>query len=362
MSKDWLVYGVTGYTGKLILEQARKEGLSLLMAGRDEEKLRVLKEQYGFEYICFDLSSRQQIAEILQDVVVLLNCAGPFSQTAKVLMSACLHSKTHYLDITGEIGVFEHGKLLDKSAKEAGILICPGVGFDVVPTDCLAKGIKQRLPDIDSLWLGFSSRSGLSPGTAKTAVEGIAVGGKVCRAGIVTSVPLAYKVRKIDFGDGLKTATTIPWGDVSTATHGTDIANVDVYIPMSDRKVRELRRLEKFRWLFKYKWVIRWMQKKIDRKVTGPDEQTRNSQKTYVWGEGVSLSGDVVTGRAVTENGYDVTKHAAIAISQFVLKNDVPAGFITPGSLMGADFVEKLPGSEQIQWQETRSVVDDLLE
>ena len=362
MSKHWLIYGATGYTGKLILEQAHKQGLSLVMAGRNEDKLKELKAQYGYDYECFDVSSRQHIAELFKDVDVLLNCAGPFSQTAKPLMSACLHSKTHYLDITGEIAVFEHGKLLNKSATEAGILICPGVGFDVVPTDCLAKGIKERLPTIDSLWLGFSSRSGMSPGTAKTAVEGVGSGGKVCRAGILTDVPLAYKVRKIDFGDGLKTATTIPWGDVSTASFGTDIPNVEVYIPMSERKVKQLKRMEKFRWFFKFRWVIKKMQRNIDKKVTGPDEDTRASQKTYVWGEGVNRAGDVVTARVVTGNGYDVTKYAAIEISQYVLNNDVAPGFNTPGCLMGADFVEKLPGSEQIQWQDTRSESTDPLE
>jgi short subunit dehydrogenase-like uncharacterized protein len=95
-------------------------------------------------------------------------------------------------------------------------VICPGVGFDVVPTDCVAAALKAALPDATHLALGFDSRSGFSPGTAKTSVEGLAQGGKVRQDGRIISVPLAYKTRRIDFGDGEKLAMTIPWGDVST--------------------------------------------------------------------------------------------------------------------------------------------------
>ncbi len=362
MSNQWLIYGVTGYTGQLIIEEAKKQGLSLTMAGRSESKLAAMKEQYGYDYLCFDLDSRQEIAEILKDYKVLLNCAGPFSKTAKVMISACLHSNTHYLDITGEVAVFEHARMLHKTATQKNVLLCPGVGFDVVPTDCLAKGVHERLPDAETLWLGFDSQSRMSPGTAKTAVEGLASGGKVCRGGRVVDVPLAYKVRNIDFGNGTKSAATIPWGDVSTATVGTDIPNVEVYVPVPEKKIKSLRRMEKFRWFFKFNWVIKMMQNRIDKKVVGPNEERRAKNATYVWAEGINKAGDVVTGRIKTLNGYDVTKDAAIAISQYLLHNEVAPGFITPGTLMGSDFVEKLPGSEKIIWEDTRSESTDALE
>jgi short subunit dehydrogenase-like uncharacterized protein len=355
VNKKWLIYGASGYTGKLIIEEVHKRGLEAIIAGRDEAKIKPLAEQMGFEYRCFSLDSRMAISEAIQDIDLVLHCAGPFSQTAKPMMAACLHAKTHYLDITGEIAVFEHGHLLHQSAQEAGVVICPGVGFDVVPTDCMARALSEKLPDADSLWLGFSSRSGLSPGTAKTSVEGIADGGKVRRDGLIVDVPLAYKVRKIDFGDGSVTATTIPWGDVSTAYYSTGIPNIDVYIPLPEKTITKLKRLEKIRWIFRWQWLINFMKKKIDAKVKGPSEDVLLNQKTLVWGEVLNPKGDVVSGRITTANGYQLTMLAAIEISQHLLNNACQPGFTTPSQLMGSDFIEKLPGSGRFEWQDTRS-------
>lgn len=237
-----MIYGATGYTGKLIVEEVLKRGLNPILAGRNESKLKELVKDTELEYRTFDLSKRVTIAEQLDDIDVVLHCAGPFSATATPMMAACLHTKTHYLDITGEISVFQHAKQLDMSAQSAGIIICPGVGFDVIPTDCVAATLKQTMDDATSLWLGFSTSSSFSPGTAKTSIEGLAGGGKIRRKGKVITVPLAYKVRQIDFGDGVKNATTIPWGDIATAYYTTGIPNIEVYIPMSPGKVKQMKK------------------------------------------------------------------------------------------------------------------------
>src|SRR3990172_9343481 len=168
---------------------------------------------------------------------------------ATSMMTACLAKRAHYLDITGEIGVFEHARTLDAAARAAGIVICPGVGFDVIPTDCVAAALKAALPEATYLALGFDSRSGFSPGTAKTSVEGLAQGGKVRQDGRIVSAPLAYKTRRIDFGDGEKLAMTIPWGDVSTAYATSGILNIEVYIPGSPAMVARARRVNRLRWL-----------------------------------------------------------------------------------------------------------------
>jgi short subunit dehydrogenase-like uncharacterized protein len=349
VQKKWMIYGATGYTGKLIVAEALKRGLTPVLAGRSEAKLTALIEDNGLDYRTFDLSKRVKIAEQLQDIDVVLHCAGPFSATAKPMMAACLHSQTHYLDITGEIEVFCHGKQLDKSANDAGIIICPGVGFDVIPTDCIAATLKAEMPDAQSLWLGFSSSSSFSPGTAKTSVEVLASGGKVRRKGEIITVPLAYKVRQIDFGDGVRNAATIPWGDVATAFYSTTIPNIEVYIPMSPAKVKQLRRLDRLRSIFAWKWVQRLLKKKVEAKVQGPNQSKRQKTSTYVWGEVVNGKGDVKTARLVTANGYDLTVTGSLTIVESLL-NDAHSvtGFQTPSSLMGANYVSRLPGSSEI--------------
>jgi short subunit dehydrogenase-like uncharacterized protein len=200
----------------LIAREAAGRGLKPTLAGRTAAKVEQLATTLGLQARVFDLGNAVATARSVEGMGLVLHCAGPFSATAAPMMAACLATHAHYLDITGEISVFEHARTLDAAARAAGIVICPGVGFDVIPTDCIAAALKAALPDATHLALGFDSRSGFSPGTAKTSVEGLAQGGKVRQDGRIMSVPLAYKTRRIDFGDGEKLAMTIPWGDVST--------------------------------------------------------------------------------------------------------------------------------------------------
>ena len=131
---------------------------------------------------------------------MVLHCAGPFSRTARPMVEACLRNKKHYTDITGEIAVFEACAALDKKAQEAGIMLMPGVGFDVVPTDCLAKHLKGRLPTATRLSLAFYGVGRLSHGTQATMIMNIGKGGAIRRDGKITGVPAAWKTREIDFG------------------------------------------------------------------------------------------------------------------------------------------------------------------
>jgi short subunit dehydrogenase-like uncharacterized protein len=265
------------------------------------------------------------------------------------MMTVCLTTHVHYLDITGEIDVFEHSRTLDAAARAAGIVICPGVGFDVIPTDCVAATLKAALPDATHLALGFDSRSGFSPGTAKTSVEGLAQGGKVRRDGRIVSVPLAHKTRRIDFGDGEKLAMTIPWGDVSTASATTGIPNIEVYIPGSPAMVARARRANRFKWLLGTGVVQNFMKRRIERTVKGPSAAKREAQPTFVWGEVTNARGDKRTARIKTANGYSLTVTGALAVVEHLLAHDMPGGTYTPATLIGPDLVTRLPGSGPMQ-------------
>lgn len=349
VNKKWMIYGATGYTGKLIVEEAIKRGLTPILAGRNATKLQALATNSSLEYRQFDLSKRVHISEQLNDIDIVLHCAGPFSATARPMMAACLDSKTHYLDITGEIDIFQHAKQLDKSALKSGVILCPGVGFDVIPTDCLAATLKSALPNATSLWLGFSTRSGLSPGTAKTSVEGLAAGGKIRCKGKIKQVPLAYKERQIDFGEGLQNTVSIPWGDIATAYYSTGIPNIEVYIPMPKNKVKKFRRLNKVRSILAWKWVQGLLKKQIEKKVRGPQLEKRERSPSLIWGEVINQQGEIKTARLTTANGYTLTAMGSLGIVEYLLTTDeVVAGYKTASILMGADYVCTLPGSSEI--------------
>lgn len=345
---QWMIYGANGYTGELIAREARARGLNPVLGGRNEDKLRPLAQELGFEYRAFRLDSPVAIDRGLAGIGLVLHCAGPFSETSAPMIEGCLRAKAHYLDITGEISVFEHAHAQNLRARQAGIVVCPGVGFDVIPTDCVAAALKEALPDATELALGFDSRSGLSPGTAKTSVEGLAQGGRIRCNGRITEVPIAYRTRHIDFGDGEKLAMTIPWGDVATAFYSTGIPNIEVYIPGSPRMVKNAQRANYVRWAIGLKPVQNFLKKQAA-KVKGPDEKARATQPTFVWGEAKNGAGETRIARLKTANGYALTITGSLAVAQHLLDYQGEGGAFTPSKLLGAHFVETLPGSGKIE-------------
>jgi short subunit dehydrogenase-like uncharacterized protein len=346
---SWIIYGANGYTGALIAREAVRRGLAPILAGRNREKVDVLARELGLEACGFGLDDVTLAARQIESHFLVLNCAGPFSATAGPMMEACLQARAHYLDITGEIAVFELAQAMGTRARDAGIVICPGVGFDVIPTDCIAAALKAALPDATRLALGFDSRSSMSPGTAKTSVEGLAQGGKVRRDGKIVTVPLACKVRRIDFGDGEKDAMTVPWGDVSTAYYTTGIPDIEVFIPGSPKMIANAKRANYIRPLLRLSWVQRFLKARIARTVKGPGDEKRARMPTFVWGEASNARGDKRTARIRTANGYSLTITGSLAVVEYLMKNKPVGGAYTPSRLVGPDLVMRLPESGTMQ-------------
>nr|WP_283105429.1 saccharopine dehydrogenase NADP-binding domain-containing protein [Pseudomonas moorei] len=344
----WMIYGANGYTGELIARDAAKRGFKPVLAGRSRDKVEALARELGLEARVFGLDDEVRLLAQIKGHGLVLHCAGPFSATAAPMIEACLRANAQYLDITGEIAVFEHAQSLNERARAAGVVICPGVGFDVVPTDCVAAALKNALPDATHLALGFDSHSSFSLGTAKTSIEGLAQGGKVRRDGKIVSVPLAYRVRRIDFGAGEKLAMTIPWGDVSTAWHTTGIANIEVFIPGSVGMIRGARLANLIRPLLGLSFVQRLLKARIGKTVIGPDRAKRADQGTYVWGEARNARGECKVARVHTANVYSLTIDAALTVVEYLLQTRPPGGAYTPARLLGADLVTHLPGSDAI--------------
>ncbi|MDX1803917.1 MAG: saccharopine dehydrogenase NADP-binding domain-containing protein [Alcanivorax sp.] len=344
----WMIYGANGYTGELLARAARGRGLRPILAGRSEARIAPLAEQEGLPYRCFALDDVETVAEQLADVDLVIHCAGPFSKTSAAMLEACLEAHTHYLDITGEVAVFEHAHGQNERARSAGIIVCPGVGFDVIPTDCVAAKLKELLPDATDLSLGFSTRSGLSPGTAKTTIEGLALGGRARIDEQLREVPLGWKVRRIDFGQGPEWAMTIPWGDVSTAWHTTAIANIQVYLPAPRWFIWAAKAGNLARPLLGKHAVQHFLMSMVDRRVKGPGESVRASLPTYVWGEACTRK-QTVTVRIKTANVYSLTVDGALAVRDYIEAHRPAPGTYTPALLCGTDLVETLPGSGRFE-------------
>jgi short subunit dehydrogenase-like uncharacterized protein len=338
-----LVYGAYGYTGRLIVEEAIDRGIDVVAAGRNRAKISDLATRVGCDGRCVSLSG--DLTAALQDVPVVLNCAGPFVDTYEPLVEACIETGTHYLDITGEIDVFEAIAERDRAAERAEICLLPGVGFDVVPTDCLAAHLKQRLPDATTLRLGIDHPGTVSGGTAATAIGQLGDGGRVRKHGELVTVPAAWQTRIIDFGTGPRTATTVPLGDVSTAYYTTGIGDIEQYLPVSSRELHALKLLAYAGPLVRLSPVKHTAQRIARRLASGPDERTRAEKRAYIWGE-VSSGEQTAVSRLVTPETYALTIDAATTAVERILE-DPPIGFETPAVAFGPDFVCSLDGVER---------------
>ncbi len=346
-----MIYGANGYTGRLIAREAAKRGLQPVLAGRNREEVRALSDELGLHCRVFELSNADEIARNLDGIDVVLHCAGPFSKTAEPMLEACLAHKSHYLDITGEIDVFALGHRAHARARREGIVVLPGSGFDVVPTDCVAAMLKRRLPDATSLVLAFEAGGGPSPGTAKTSVEGMAKGGRARINGELVDVPLAWKSRAFARDGKTRSAMTIPWGDVYTAFVSTGIPNVETYMVVPPKTIKRLTWMRHLQPVLKMGFVQNFMKRQVERNTPGPSQQRRQDSGSYVWGEVRNATGKEARLALAAPNGYDLTVTASLGIAQRLLEQAEPpqGGYYTPSLLMGADYVTTLPGVRLIE-------------
>jgi short subunit dehydrogenase-like uncharacterized protein len=341
--KQWMIYGAYGYTGKLIVEEAVKRGHLPIIAGRDEAQLLPIADKHQLSYRCFDLADYRKVKHHLNDVGVVLHCAGPFSQTAEAMRTACLEKGIHYLDITGEIDVLEASYQTHEIAKKAGCVVISGVGFDVVPTDFIAQALKEKLPTATHLELAFTGDGGVSPGTAKTMIEMLANKGAVREEGKVIQVPLAYDSKVIRFSDQERYCTTIPWGDICTAFYSTDIPNIRVYTAIEEQQVKAMKWLSKVVCLFDIAWVQRLLKNLITKKVLGPTQEQRNNGCMRIWGKAYDSKQSVELLMDAPE-GYNFTITSSLMAVEALLAHKVMPGAYTPSQAFPAEAIFSMAG------------------
>jgi short subunit dehydrogenase-like uncharacterized protein len=335
-----IIYGSYGYTGKLIAKECKSKNLTVILAGRNKEALQKQSEETGYPFEVVDVSETVALKKLLAKGKVVIHCAGPFRHTAKAMADACLETKTHYTDITGEYQVFELLAGYDQRAKASGITIMPGTGFDVVPSDCLALHLKNRLPSATHLQLAFTmSKGGLSRGTKKSMTEGLGEGGQIRVNGKLTHLELGAKSMEVDFGS-LKTPTLcIPWGDISTAWRSTAIPNIEVYTGATTSMIKNAKRTRYFNWLMRMQWVKKFMLKKIDKQKPGPSDEKRESGRSFLWGKVWDVSGKAVESRLETVSGYTLTAITATLIAEKILTGNFKTGYQTPAMAYGPDLI-----------------------
>ncbi|HEU4552586.1 MAG TPA: saccharopine dehydrogenase NADP-binding domain-containing protein [Chitinophaga sp.] len=343
-SNTFLLYGAYGYTGELIARYADQYGLSPILAGRRAAPLTTLSAKLGFPYRTIDLDDAPALQAALQDVEVVVNAAGPFDRTARQIVEACLQTNTHYLDLNGDLEIFGMIYRYNEAAKQAGIMLLPGAGFDVVPTDCLAMFLKNMLPDAVDLKLAFTILgSSLSHGTAVNTIEKLGLPGFARVNGGLVNEPVGEKAMWVDFGGKRIFVVSLPWGDVATAGYSTGIPNIRTYTNMPRIAYWLLKGQSLFNWLLRSRPVRALIKYKIDNGPAGPGDVTRTQGVSYIWGRVTNAMGQTVTARLRTPEAYDLTAYATLLITQKILQGQFTPGFQTPATAYGENLVMELP-------------------
>jgi len=338
---EFIIYGANGYTGELIVRRAVEQGLRPLIAGRNAAHLEVLAKRYDLPFLACELDDTQALDNLLRGAKAMIHAAGPFIHTSRPMVEACIRNEVHYMDITGEIEVFRQAHGYDAQARDKGVMVLPGTGFDVVPSDCLAAHLHGNMPDATELILAFHSSGRSSRGTSLTVVEGLGKGGAIREGGKLKAVPDAFDSKTFLFGTKTLEAVTIPWGDVYTAYISTGIPNIRVYMSMPPRMIRALRIGRWLGWLTSSAWFKARLRRKIVAGKPGPTDAERAKGYVELVGSATNAHGDRISAMIRTPDGYTLTAMTAVYIASEVLKGNFRPGFQTPSLVYGKELITK---------------------
>ncbi|WP_085690531.1 MULTISPECIES: trans-acting enoyl reductase family protein [unclassified Pseudomonas] len=316
-----MIYGATGYTGRMAAEHAKAQGLDLVIAGRTAEKLESLAAQLDVPFRVF--KPDEQAAQALEGIAVLLNFAGPFAQTADALMQACIQAGVDYLDITAEINVYRRAEQLGAQAASANVMLLPGVGWDVVPTDCLAMHVARRVPQPRSLKIALQVAGSMSRGSALSVGEIIGAGLLMRVDGQLVATPDAQP-RHFDFGNGPVLCAPLSFGDLVTGWQSTGIPDIAMFVHISGDAFPD---------------------GDLSQLPDGPSVEQREVHRARAVAEVSGANGSVARSVIETVNGYTYTPLAAVEAARRVLSGERRPGFETPARVFGIGFAESIAGT-----------------
>jgi short subunit dehydrogenase-like uncharacterized protein len=343
-----VLYGANGYTGTLCAEEAVRRGLTPILAGRREDAVRPLAERLGLAWRAFAVDD---VGAGLDGVAAVLSCAGPFSVTAAPLVAACLAAGASYLDVTGEVDVLEAVYARHDDAVAAGVALVPGVGFDVVPTDCLAARLAEALPGARRLELAVATRGSLSRGTARTMIENLGKPGVERKDGRLVPVALAQHRVDVPFADKPRSCVSIPWGDLASAWRTTGVPDIVTYAAIAPAMALGARALGVASPLLGLAMGLPFVQELIGHAVgrlpEGPTAERRESGRAEVWGRVTDEAGKQVSATLTTAEPYQLTARSAVRAIERVLAG-VPPGAHTPSRAFGAGLVGELGHDVQL--------------
>lgn len=344
----WMIYGAYGYTGELLATQAVARGHQPTLAGRSQEKLAPIAERLGLPHVVVGLDDAAALRKAVEGHRLVLHAAGPFVKTHRPMLRACLDAGAHYLDITGELDVFDSSFAHDAEAKARNVALISGVGFDVIPSDCLCRHVAEQVPDADDLVVVIKAIGSPSVGTVKSALGMIQKGGVVRRDGVMVPFPLGTGLRHFRFPQREYAALPVPWGDLVTAFHTTGIRNITTYMTFPPRQAKGLRfAAPALRGALRFSLLRRGIEALVDARVKGPTEELRRTERSHIYARAANARGQSAEAWLETTEGYQFTAVGALLAVEKTLSSGL-RGAHTPARAFGKDFVLEVPGTRRI--------------
>jgi short subunit dehydrogenase-like uncharacterized protein len=225
-----VLYGASGYTGRLVAGELHRRGVEHMLSGRDLAKLEPVGAEHGTPVRAVALDDETGLRDLLGDAAAVINCAGPFTLAGDALVRAAIDSGTHYADSTGEQGfvqmVFErHGA----AAERAGVALLPSIGFDFLPGDCIARLAAEGHEPLEEVVVAYDVEGfGMSRGTLRSAMEAMQSGGVVYDGGDWRPAPAGVFRASFDFPEpiGRQTMSRYPSAEVITVPRHTQTQRV----------------------------------------------------------------------------------------------------------------------------------------
>ncbi|MCV3768232.1 saccharopine dehydrogenase family protein [Rhizobium sp. TRM95796] len=314
-----MIYGATGYTGRMAAEHAIAARTPIVLGGRSEATLAKLASKLGVEYRAFGLDDDAAIGTGLAGISVLLNCAGPFMRTADALMKASIRNGVHYLDTAAELDSYRLAEALDNEAKAAGVMLMPGGGGSVAMLGSLAGRGVERVSKPRKIRIVLHVAGGLSRGSAISATENLTVETLKRVHGALT--PAEVDIETFDFGKGAVDCFRVTLPDLITIWRATGVPDIETFVHVTGDG---------------------FSQGDLSLLPDGPSEEERLANRYQALVEVTDDQGQVVRSLLDTVNGYTFTAMAAAEAGRRILAGEACPGFQTPAGLFGNGFAQTI--------------------
>jgi len=323
-----LIYGASGYTGKIIAARAKQLNIDFEIAGREPDKTRRLAEELAVDYHIFDVDTEYAWTKALEGKTVLINAAGPFKFTAEQAMKACLNAGVHYLDISAELDTYRLAQSLDKEAHEVGIQLISGAGL-FVSYDALVVHLSKLVAEPQYLKVGFRHYGGFSRGSVLSSKNIADLGILIRRNGEIIYNPDPQS-KMFSFGQEEVECIPTPLGGIILSYKSTGVPNIEEFFSLKLPAI-QLQDLTS------------------ENLPDGPTKEERAAGRNGISAELTSKDGKVVKAYVDAPSGYDLTPLSVVAVAHRILNGDFKVGYQSPGSAYGEDIINDIPDTYLIE-------------